>query len=336
MNLQELLKLDKNLESAFTSGNDEVSTLCELENLEANALVVLGDAKFLKRFLELNNAPKVHVILNKSLSAEIENLKEKTLSVSLSSKPSISMSLLSQPFYEEKVGALNTWLDGRQTGSAKVDPTTLIAQGVFIGEDVIIGANVRLHAGVVISAKCEIGEGSEIYPNVTIYPFTKIGKNARIHAGVTIGADGFGYNFDQGVHHKVWHFGGVVIGDQVEIGANSCVDAGTFSATYIGHGSKLDNHVQIGHNCQLGMGVIICGHVALGGSTRLGDFTVVGGKAGFGNGLTLGKACQVAGGALVNCDWPDGSVVAGHPARPLKEWLKGVAWLRKESLKGSR
>ncbi len=335
MNFNQLTNYDPTLQIITTQVDADVVTICNLENLQEKALIFLGDAKFLKHFLTIKNPPKLHIILHESLKEQAPVLREH-YSLGLSSKPSVCMSLLSKPFYQAKVQKLNSWHDARQSGEVQVDPSAYIAQGVFLGEGVKIGANVKIHAGCVIDGMCEIGEGSEIYPNVTIYPFVKIGKNVRIHSGTTIGADGFGYNFDKGVHHKVWHFGGVEIGDDVEIGANSCVDAGTFSSTKIGPGSKLDNHVQIGHNCRLGAGVVICGHVALGGSTSLGDFTVVGGKAGFGNGLTLGKGCQVAGGALVNCDWPDGSVVAGHPARPLKEWLKGVAWLRKESLKISR
>ena len=125
----------------------------------------------------------------------------------------------------------------------------------------------------------------------------------------------------------------MTIGHNVEIGANSCVDQGTFSPTTIGDGTKVDNHVQIAHNCKIGRGVIICGHVAFGGSAVIGDFTVLGGKAAVGNGVIVGKACQVAGNAMVNSDIEDSSVVAGHPARPLKEWLRGVAWLRQQSLK---
>lgn len=332
MNSTQLLNIDPTLKQLIQA-DSEIDTICDLDSLKENSLLFINDAKFLKRFLDSKNLPKLHFVIATKLESEIESLRPYALSLWSSANPSVSMSKISKPFFDEKMAHLNSWHDGRQSGEVRVDPTSLIAQGVFLSEGVVIGANVKIHSGVVIGAACEIGEGTEIYPNVTIYPFTKIGKNTRIHAGATIGADGFGYNFDAGIHHKVWHFGGVIIGDNVEIGANSCVDMGTFSPTVIGLGSKIDNHVQVGHNCKLGNGVILCGHVAIGGSTALGDFTVVGGKAGFGNGLTLGKACQVAGGALVNCDWPDGSVVAGHPARPVKEWLKGVAWLRKESLK---
>ena len=338
MNLDQLKNYDSTLEQLISSpkGFESIHTLCDMNFLSESGLTFITNDQYLKRFLAQENAPRVHVIINEKLKEKASLLKDRVLSLWTSKNAPVAMAKISAPFYEQKVRTINSWHDGRQSGSASVDPSAYVAQGVFLGENVSIGANVRLHAGVVITGHCTIGENTEIFPNVTIYPFVNIGSNVRIHAGSAIGADGFGYNFEAGIHHKIWHFGGVHIGDSVEIGANSCVDGGTFSATQIGAGSKLDNHVQIGHNCRLGNGVIVCGHVAIGGSTSLGDFTVVGGKAGFGDGLTLGKACQVAGGALVNCDWPDGSVVAGHPARPVKEWLKGVAWLRKESLKGSR
>ena len=148
-----------------------------------------------------------------------------------------------------------------------------------------------------------------------------------------IGSDGFGYNFDQGEHLKIWHIGGVVIGNDVEVGACTTIDSGTFTPTLLGDGSKLDNQVQIAHNCKLGRGVIMCGQSGLAGSATLGDYTLVGGKAAVGPGFTLGDRCQIGGAAVVNNDWPDDSILGGHPARPVKEWLRGVAHLRKEALK---
>jgi len=246
---------------------------------------------------------------------------------------SLTLTRLSKIFYEKEVSDDNELLDGRQSGTAKVDPTAEIAQGVFLGKGVHVEAGAKIYSGSVIGSHSKIGANSVIYPNVTIYRNVVIGESCRIHSGSVIGADGFGFHFFQGVHHKIYHFGGVVIGDHVEMGANSCIDGGTFSPTIIGDGSKFDNHVQIGHNCVVGKGVIICGHVAIGGSTSIGDFTTFGGKSGTGHDLKLGAACQIAGGALVNCDWPDKSVVGGHPARPLKEWMRGLAYIRKESLK---
>ena len=177
-----------------------------------------------------------------------------------------------------------------------------------------------------------IGEGTTLYPNVTIYPKVEIGVQTRIHSGTVLGADGFGYEYDGGVHHKIWHCGGVKIGNHVEIGANSCVDGGAFYPTQVGDGCIIDNHVQIGHNAEIGRLVVVCGHTAISGSARIGDGVVFGGKSGIGPNMELGPGCQVAGGALVNCDWPAGVKLGGHPARELGQWMKGLAYIRKMSL----
>lgn len=245
----------------------------------------------------------------------------------------LSISLLSKPYYDKKFGNYNDFVDGRQMGSAKVHPSALIAQGVFIGENVTIGQNVKIYSGTTIMSGSIIDDESVIFPNVTIYYDVKIGKRCRVHAGTVIGADGFGYNYADGKHHKIWHLGSVIIHDDVELGANVTVDSGTFAPTIIKSGTKIDNQVQIAHNCELGVGVIMCGQAGLSGSGKVGDFTIFGGKAGMADNVAVGKGCQVAGGALINCDWPDGSILGGHPARDLKEWMRGVAFLRKESLK---
>ena len=126
--------------------------------------------------------------------------------------------------------------------------------------------------------------------------------------------------------------GSVIIDNFVEVGANSCIDGGTFSPTLIGQGCKIDNQVQVGHNCRLGKGVILCGQVGLAGSCVVGDYTVIGGRAALGPGVVVGKAAQIAGNAGVIGNVGDGEIVGGFPARDIKEWMKGVAFLRKLSL----
>ncbi|MAF76606.1 MAG: UDP-3-O-(3-hydroxymyristoyl)glucosamine N-acyltransferase [Halobacteriovoraceae bacterium] len=245
----------------------------------------------------------------------------------------LAMSNLSKPFYDDIRATFNDEIDGRKMGTVKIDPTAKIADNVFIGADVAIGAHVVIHSGVRILSQSSIDENSEIYPNVTLMPKTKIGKECRIHSGTVIGSDGFGYNFDAGIHKKVWHMGGVVVGDQVEMGSNTCIDQGTFSPTVIGDGSKLDNQVQVGHNVHLGKGVILCGQVAIAGSTIIEDYCVFGGQAGAAPDIRIGAGSQVAGGAGVTGSLEAGSTVGGHPARPVKEWLRTQATLRKLSLK---
>ncbi len=166
---------------------------------------------------------------------------------------------------------------------------------------------------------------------MTIYPFTKIGKGCRIHSGTVIGADGFGYTFHQGQHHKIWHMGGVEISDDVEIGSNTSIDQGTFSPTRIGAGTRIDNLVQIAHNCKIGKGCVLCGQVGLAGSVTLEDFVVIGGQAALGPDCHIGMGTQIGGkaGVMEAAVWPAGSKIAGFPARDLKEWLRGLALAKK-------
>jgi UDP-3-O-[3-hydroxymyristoyl] glucosamine N-acyltransferase len=299
-------------------------------------LVFIKNKVFYNEFIDSVDAVNIGVIIEKKyaelLSADqMSNLKAKATWVAATDDVNLSISYLSKPFFDEKFPAPNDMVDGRQMGTASVHPTAWIAQGVFVGEGVKLAANVKLHSGVVLMSGVEIGEGSEIFPQVTLYRNVVIGKNVRIHSGCVIGADGFGYNHSKGVHHKVWHMGSVIIGDDVEIGAGTCVDGGTFSPTRIGAGSKIDNQVQIGHNCKLGRGVIICGQVGLAGSITVGDYTVMGGKAAIANGITIGKGVQIAGNSGVTGNVEDGGIVGGFPAKPIKEWMREVATVKKLS-----
>ena len=150
---------------------------------------------------------------------------------------------------------------------------------------------------------------------------------------MVIGSDGFGYTFHQGQHKKIWHMGGVIIQDDVEIGSNSSVDMGTFSPTIIGAGTRIDNLVQVAHNCKIGKGCVLCGQSGVAGSAILEDFVVLGGRAAIGPDVHIGMGAQIAGGAKVTDGvWPAGSKLGGHPARDLREWMKGLAYVRKMSL----
>lgn len=314
----------------------EFETISESSELKAKSLYFCGDKKFLeplkaqlpddlfvifaKNFLEKNEDLLKDILPQISFWGQTENLP-------------LAMSFLSKPFYDQVTEKDNDEVDGRQMGTCEIHPTAIISQNVFLGANVKIGKDARIYPGAVICSHSEIGEGSSIFPNVTVMPRTKIGKNCRIHSGTVIGSDGFGYNFDKGVHHKVWHFGGVEIGDHVEIGSNVSVDQGTFGPTKIGSGSKIDNQVQIAHNCILGQGVVLCGQAGMAGSSRVGNYSVFGGGARLAPDISVGEACQIGGMAGVISSVEDKAIVAGFPARPIKEWLKGIAYIRKESLK---
>jgi UDP-3-O-[3-hydroxymyristoyl] glucosamine N-acyltransferase len=321
--------------------NDLISSLSSVGFPIPKTLIFFKEKKHLKKFISRIDllggekiwglfSPKAYELLKEEFHKEMGDKLKGVIKTENFDKAMIH---LSKVIYDEKYGAINHFVDGRQMGSANIHPTAQIAQGVFIGEGVEIGAETIVHPGVTIMGKSKIRAQSQLFPGVIIYPFVELGERTWLHANTVIGGDGFGFIFKDGKHQKIYQSGGVIIEDDVEIGANSCVDGGSFGPTIIGAGSKFDNHVQIGHNCQIGKGVIICGHVAIGGSSEIGDYTVFGGKSGMGHDMSLGKQCQVGGGALVNSDWPDGSILGGHPARPLKEWMKTLAYVRNKALK---
>lgn len=306
------------------------------------SFVFCKNTKYLSRLGQKNskaNFDAIGIIFEakffESLSLDkVDELKKSFLWIGTVANISLAMTYYSKPFYEKKFKDINYLVDGRQLGTCDIHASAQIAQHVFIGEHVKIASNVVIMPGARILSHVEIAEGSIIFPNVVIYPYVKIGKHTRVHGNVTIGADGFGYSYHQGIHLKIWHFSGVEIGDHVEIGANATVDAGAFYPTRIGSGTKIDNHSTIGHNAQLGVGVVVCGQGAIAGSAELGDFSMMGGKAGLGPDVRLGKGVQIAASAIVSegAVVEDGEVLAGHPARPVKEWLKVQAHMRKIAL----
>lgn len=346
MKLNDLLKVDTSLKIVKNpEWPEEILAISALDSLTQNGLVFIRNAKFLQKFtpqLEQALALKLGAVVDEKffgmMNAELKSQLEQLAWIATSPNVALSLTTLSKPFYDKKFHALNVQVDGRQMGTTDIHPTARISQNVFIGEHVKIGANVEIMSGCVIHPHVSIGDNTKIYPNVSIYSFTQIGQNCRFHSGVVIGGDGFGYTFHHGQHKKIWHMGGVIINDDVEIGSNSSVDMGTFSPTIIGPGCRIDNLVQIAHNVKLGRGVIMCGQSGIAGSAVLEDYVVLGGRAAIGPDSQIGMGSQVAGGAKVNegAIWPAGSKLGGHPARDLKEWMKGFAYVRKMSLKDAK
>lgn len=343
MFLKDLLVWDKSLKLlSDNQWSEEILAISSLECPVDQGIVFIKNKKFLARLFESFDtfySKKNGIIIDQKLFHELSESDASRLKklpwLMSSSQVALSLTTLSKPFYDLKMKNINYQVDGRQMGTSDIDPTARISQNVFIGENVSIGKNVVVMPGSVILPNVRISDDTVIYSNVTIYPFSIIGKNCRIHSGVVIGSDGFGYTFFQGQHIKIWHMGGVEIGDHVEIGSNSSVDMGTFSPTTIGEGTKIDNLVQIAHNTKIGKGCIICGQSGVAGSAILEDFVVLAGRVAIGPEAVIGMGSQVAGGAKVNegAIWPPGSKLGGHPAKDLKEWMRGVAYLRNMSLK---
>lgn len=208
--------------------------------------------------------------------------------------------------------------------TARVGNDSIVAPGVFIGDDVEIGDHVSVAPGVVIGRGVRIGHGTRIGAGVTI-SHALVGDRCIIHPGVRIGQDGFGFvNSPQG-HFKIPQLGRVIIQDQVEIGANVTIDRGALGDTVIGEGTKIDNLVQIGHNTQIGRHCIIVSQAGVSGSCEIGDFTVLGGQSGVSDHTKIGKSTFVAGRTGVTSSLEGGRVYGGFPARPIEQWRREVA-----------
>jgi UDP-3-O-[3-hydroxymyristoyl] glucosamine N-acyltransferase len=213
--------------------------------------------------------------------------------------------------------------------SAQTDPTAHVGPHCVVGERVKIGANSVLQAGNFVGDDATLGENVNLFPNVTLYPRTEIGNRVRIHAGTVIGSDGFGYVQDGGVHRKVPQIGNVIVGDDVEIGANVTIDRGALGSTVIGKGTKIDNLVQIAHNVEIGEHCIVIAQAGISGSTKLGKYVILAGQAGIAGHLKIGNQVTVAAQSGVMNDIPDGEKWFGYPAQPDKEFKRQIIARRK-------
>ena len=219
--------------------------------------------------------------------------------------------------------------------TARIGKNAVLGAGVSVGEYVVIGEGARLGDGVTIGAHCVIGDGVSIgerallWPGVTVYPDATLGARTIVHSGARIGSDGFGYVFREGAHNKIPHVGRCIIGDDVEIGANSTVDRGSIDDTVIGSGTKIDNLVHIAHNVRVGEKCLVMAQVGVAGSATIGDGVILAGQAGIAGHVSIGAGARIAAQAGVFGDIPPGETWSGYPARPHKESLRASAALFK-------
>ncbi|ONI81574.1 hypothetical protein ALI144C_19900 [Actinosynnema sp. ALI-1.44] len=211
--------------------------------------------------------------------------------------------------------------------SAEVDDTASVGPYVVVERGARIGAGAQVFPFCYVGEGCTVGEYTVLYPHVVLYQDVEIGVRCIVHAHVTLGADGFGFRWDGDAHQKVDHVGGVVIGDDVEIGAGSAVDRATAGATELGNGVKLDNLVQIGHNTRIGDHTVICGQSAVAGSAVLGNRVTMAGQTGVADHVTVADDVSLAVRTLTTKDIREPGAYYGVPARPLAEGLRIVARL---------
>ncbi len=246
--------------------------------------------------------------------------------------------------------------------TALVDGSAIIGVGAAIGPFVVIGAKAQIGAETQVAAHATIGagaiigDGGLILEGARVCPGVRIGDRVILHPNVVIGADGFSFTTTapapeevirktlgraplraaaDATRYRISSLGSVHLGDDVEVGSNSTIDAGTIRPTSIGSGTKIDNLVQVGHNVVIGKDCLLCGHVGIAGSVRIGDRVVLAGKAGVGDNLTIGSDVVVTAACIVLSNVASGQVMTGYPAVPMQDWLasrRAVRQLRRETV----
>ena len=239
-------------------------------------------------------------------------------------RPKLAFALIAEVLHPPKRREPSIHQTAYVAASARLDEDVFVGVHAQIGERAQVGAGTQIYAGAIIGDAVRLGRGCVIHPNVVLYDGVTLGNRVILHAGVCIGADGFGYVRGDDGYHKFPQVGTVVIEDDVEIGAGSCVDRGALGETRIGRGTKIDNLVQIAHNVRIGAHVVIASQTGISGSTVIEDDAIIGGQVGFGDharverGAVIGSKAGVLPGKIVRA----GTVMWGVPVRPLDEYKR--------------
>ncbi len=311
MNIDQLVQL---LDVHYHDSSFDVSAINTLDDASENEISFFDN----KRYLPSLKTTKARAVF---IAQEYVEFLPKEVAAIICDDPYLSMAKATAYFAKPLI---------RDGLTSCIDKESFIGTRVHIGNGVTIGKDVTILDGAYIGEGVEIGEGSIIHPNVTLYNDTKIGKNCIIHAGAVIGADGFGYaHTKSGAHIKIHHNGHVVLEDYVEIGANSAVDRAVFSITLIKEGTKIDNLVQIGHNCEIGAQSILVSQSGVSGSTTLGQNVVMGGQSATAGHLKIGDFATIAARGGVTKSIEGGKVYSGFPLMIHSDWLKLQAKIAK-------
>ncbi|MGR9115986.1 MAG: UDP-3-O-(3-hydroxymyristoyl)glucosamine N-acyltransferase [Gammaproteobacteria bacterium] len=322
LTIQELAKLC----GAEISGGDSsalIDTAADIKSASTRQVTLLTDPQYAK-FLQTSQASACFM---KPETAKLQTPERMTRL--LCQEPEISfikaVNLLHPPaVYPEQISSQSAIADTVQLGQA-----LHIAPFVTIEDQSSIGDGSVIHNGVSIGKRVRIGKNCRLHPNVVIYDDTQIGDNVIVHAGAVLGADGFGYKQKNQQHIKVPHIGNLIIEDNVEIGANACIDRGTFGSTVIGAGTKIDNLVQIGHNNAIGENVIICGQTGISGSCTIENNVILAGSSGLADHVKIGHHAVVMARSGVAGDIAAGTQVFGSPAKDKKTAWRELAALAK-------
>ena len=281
--------------------NATVNTFAKIEEGKPGAISFLSNPKYIHHIYDTNSSV---VLINEDVELE----------------KAVSPALIRVKTACESVARLLQLYESMKPKKTGIDSLAFVSPSAKIGKDVYIGPFTYVGENV------EIGDGTRIYPNVTIYDGTRIGKQVTIHAGAVIGADGFGFAPNQEGYEKIPQIGIVIIEDNVEIGANTCIDRSTMGQTIIHQGVKLDNLIQVAHNCEIGENTVMSAQVGMAGSTKIGAWCMVGGQAGFSGHITIAdKTIVGAQSGVIGNTKGNGEQLIGAPAVNPKMYFKARA-----------
>ncbi len=320
LELREILSVE-----LLGDGSCSVDGVDVIERATPQQLAFVGDLRNLAR---IRNSEARVIIVPAAARHELSAFPGKTFLLADEPESAILLvaALLNPPRSRARIGV---------SGQAVVDPSAQILGNTnihplaVIGRDVHIGHNCEIHSGVVIGDGCRIGDHVTIYANSVLYHDVIIGNQVTIHAACVIGADGFGYRLVNGGHERLPHYGTVRVCDDVEIGAGTTIDRAKLGETVIGTGTRIDNQVMIGHNCQIGKHNLLISQVGLAGSVTTGDYVVCAGQAGIADHVHLGHGAIIGAKAGVHRDMAGGQAYLGAPAAPAAETTKQLMALRR-------
>jgi len=304
-------------------GSVAIERVSAVDDARCDALTFATDATYLKRALASDAAA---VLTDEALAAAQEH-PHKPLLVVGDVRPALARLLhefehpIPRGHFHHPTAAIES--------SAQIGADVYIGAHVYVGERAIVGTRCTLLAGSIVSADTQLGEECTLHPRAAVLENSRLGNRVVLHAGAVVGSAGFGWAFTNGRLERIPQIGNVELEDDVEIGANTCVDRAQTGSTHIGRGTKIDNLCQIGHNCRIGKHTALAGQCGLAGSTIIGDHVQVGGQVGFIGHLTVGSRVKIGGASIVWGDIPDDSFVSGCPARPHKEELRREVMVRK-------
>ncbi|MBU0908426.1 MAG: UDP-3-O-(3-hydroxymyristoyl)glucosamine N-acyltransferase [Proteobacteria bacterium] len=292
-----------------------IAAFNDVANASAGEITFIAQGKYVDQ-LERSKASAVIVP---------QNIQEVALPAIRVKNPYLAAAMIHNLFYKRPLPAPGIDKHAVIGADCRIAPSVSIAPLAVVGRRVTLGENVVIESGVVIGEDVIIGDGTILEANVVVRAGCRIGRRVILYSGAVIGSDGFGYATNsRGIHIKRPQVGNVVLEDDVEIGANTCIDRATFGSTVIGKGTKIDNLVQIGHNAEVGEGCLMVSQSGLAGSCKLGNGVVLAGQSGVGDHVEVGDGVMAAGRSGINSNVKPGSVVAGFPAIAYKEWLQAA------------